>query len=75
VHADHPYSPGVAPDPFPIQAEQARVKIPADQACAWADDLTKPRNYQLAAWVECAILGNLFTTTSSTSTTPSNDQL
>lgn len=52
-----PYRPGVPPSPFPSQAAAARLHINPDTACKQADDATEPRHVQLAAWVECQVLG------------------
>ncbi|KAF1958475.1 hypothetical protein CC80DRAFT_469526 [Byssothecium circinans] len=51
-----PYRPGVPADPFPSSAANARVKVNADTACADGEDTSKPRNIQLASWVECSVL-------------------
>ncbi|CAI6305494.1 unnamed protein product [Periconia digitata] len=53
---DAPYKPGSPPSPFPSQAAAARLKIDPETACQTAEDASKPRNVQLAAWVECQIL-------------------
>lgn len=57
ISAATPYRPGVAPSPFPDQAAAARVHINPDTACQTAEDAGQPRHIQLAAWVECQILG------------------
>ncbi|PVI04346.1 hypothetical protein DM02DRAFT_651734 [Periconia macrospinosa] len=53
---DDTYSPGVPPSPFPSAAAAARLKIDPQTACDTANNASKPRNVQLAAWVECQIL-------------------
>lgn len=57
VSANTPYRPGVPPSPFPAQAAAARLHIDPDTACELADNATVSRHIQLAAWVECQILG------------------
>jgi hypothetical protein len=54
--------PGHAPSDTK-QADSRRVKINPDTACKDAEDPNKERNVQLAAWMECQVLGmrNLLT--------------